>query len=103
MKHIIVQRTETTGSTGAKSLFSAKIAHGLRRRKGSLALLALLVAGPMVMQPPTHSSATIQASHHSGSLSQATHHASIVDDIVDVIDEIIKDLTGGGNGGGRTP
>ena len=68
---------------------------------GSLALLALLTAGPLLANPGTHSVCLRDGEALLGTFNRPVHQASIVDDIVDVIDDIIDDLTGGGSGDGR--
>jgi hypothetical protein len=103
--HYPIQRTQTLARSGDKSRFPAEFRARIRRIAGGLALVAILVAGPMLANPGSQTASLNTGLSASDALVVQTHRASIVDDIVDVIDDIIDDLTGGGDdaggGGGR--
>jgi len=54
----------------------------------------------MLASPPTHTTRLSDGDAFLTQSNQQIHQASIVDDIVDVIDDFIDDLTGGGSSGG---
>jgi len=99
--HYIVQRTQTPAKPGVKSHDQSTFHPRRRNWIGSLTLLAVLFAGPMLANPGTHSAAFSVGLIAAEPSDRQVHQASIVDDIVDVIDDIIDDLIGDDNDGGR--
>ena len=96
MQHNIVQRTETPTKPRAKSGYLCDRLHRGIGWRAAIALLCVMLGGPMLVQPATNSARFAVADAGSVETLPSVHQASIVDDIIDVIDDIIDDLTGDG-------